>query len=403
MTATREINRNFRVFTCTPKDFAGDETFFSRESGMFSRGLSLLGIESRAVMPGLPREGDDAALIRTRFENLQDPNWWKSHDLDGVILYSWAAPRYTPIAKAIRAAGIRLCVCMDTEGVVSPYANPKEWFTSTLYRLWFEGRGAGQKLRAFAKYAVESVAAPVARRRIRHYRAADVITVPTPDGLIWVKNEARRLGGEDLASKFHYLPHPQSHLFTYDETPKEKLVITVARWAPIDWWQKNPRVLLESYRRFLAMRPEWHGLIIGSEATRLLERLGLPPIKGLEFLDRMSSGELPAFYRKASIGFWSSRSEGQQGTAAQALCCGASVVSHGSANMSCFRHYVTRESGRLAARNTPCALTKALIEEADAWEAGVRDPVAISAAWTKEFHAKEVASRALGFLGLNPQ
>ena len=397
---SHERNRKLRVFTCTPKDFAGDETFFSRESGMFSRGMSMLGVESRAVMPGSPRGEDDSALIRTNYKNLQDPEWWRSHNLDGVILYSWAAPRYTRIAEAIRAAGIRLCVCMDTEGVVSPYANPREWFTSRFYRLWFESRGTKETLLAFAKYAVESVAAPVARRRIRHYRAADVITVPTPDGLVWVKNEARRLGGEELASRFRYLPHPQSHLFSYDGTPKEKLVITVARWAREDWGQKNPQVLIEAYRRFLAMRPDWSGLIIGSEATRLLDRLGIPPITGLEFLDRISPGKLPEFYRKASIGFWSSRSEGQQGTAAQALCCGASVVSHGSANMSCFRHYVTRGSGRLAPANRPQALAKELALEADDWEAGERDPSAISAAWTKEFHETKVAKHTLNLLNI---
>jgi hypothetical protein len=58
MKEPREIkDRKVRVFTCTPVDFAGDESFFSRESGMFCRGLRSIGVDSRAIMPGPARLG----------------------------------------------------------------------------------------------------------------------------------------------------------------------------------------------------------------------------------------------------------------------------------------------------------------------------------------------------------
>jgi hypothetical protein len=76
-------------------------------------------------------------------------------------------------------------------------------------------------------------------------------------------------------------------------------------------------------------------------------------------------------------------------------------VSPSSAQNSCFRHYVSRESGRLATRNTPDALSTELVLEADAWESGQRDPERISRIWCKEFHAPEVAMRAIQYLGLD--
>jgi glycosyltransferase involved in cell wall biosynthesis len=387
-----------RVFTCTPKDFAGDETFFSRDSGLFCRGLSLLGADSRAVMPGEPRQGDAPDLIRTSHKNLEDPTWWRSHGLNAVILYSWAAPTYTPIAEAIRAAGIRLMVCMDTCGVISPHANSRAWFADLPKRVLLERPFGKGKIRDLAKYLVESVAAPVARKRIHHYRCADIVTVPTPDGADWVRREALSLGDVNLASRFQYLPHPQSSNFQYDGNKKQKLVITMARWQPEDWAQKNPHVLLGAYREFLALNPQWKGMIVGSGATSLLERLAIPPVPRLEFLERVDPSEVPSLFNRASIGFWSSRWEGQQGTGAQALCCGCSVVSHSSPMMSCFSHYVSRESGRLAAQNTPKALAEALAFEARAWDSGARDPFAIATAWTGEFHANSVASKAIEYL-----
>ena len=393
---------NLRVFTCTPVDFAGDESFFSRESGMFCRGLRSIGVDSRAIMPGPARLGDDPLLIRTDAENLSDAAWWRGHGLDAVILYSWAAPRYTPIAAAIKKAGIRLMVCMDTCGVISPQANSRAWFYDLPKRILLERPFGKGKIRDLAKYLVESLASPIARARIHHYRQAGIVTVPTPEGADWVRHEARCLGDDELASKFCYQPHPQSHKFRYSGVAKEKLIISVARWNPEDWAQKSPRVLMETYRRFLAVKPAWKGLIIGSGATKLLERVGMQAVDGLEFQERIDPDDVPALLDRASIGFWSSRWEGQQGTGAQALCCGCSVVSHGAPMMSCFRHYVSRDSGRLARSNKPEHLSEALTLEAHAWEKGERNPFSIATIWGSEFHAGEVAGRALAFLDLAP-
>jgi hypothetical protein len=67
------INRKVRVFTCTPVDFAGDESFFSRESGMFCRGLRSLVVGSLSILHAPARLGDDPLLFRTDTEKAI---WW---------------------------------------------------------------------------------------------------------------------------------------------------------------------------------------------------------------------------------------------------------------------------------------------------------------------------------------
>jgi glycosyltransferase involved in cell wall biosynthesis len=121
----------------------------------------------------------------------------------------------------------------------------------------------------------------------------------------------------------------------------------------------------------------------------------------LQFIDFLQPADLVPFYNQASIACWSSRSEGQIGTGAQALCCGCSVVAGNAGMLSCFHHYATRESGRLAIDMTAEALAEALMLEADAWDQGQRDPRRISEIWCDEFHSHKVAARGLEMLGLS--
>jgi glycosyltransferase involved in cell wall biosynthesis len=390
-----------KVYTCTPIRFKGDYTFFARESGLFSEGLTGLGVESRPIMPGPAMDDDDPRLIRTEYKNLESTDWWRSMKLDGLIFYSWAAPRYNAIAEAVKAAGIPLLVNMDTCGLVSPLASPGDWWREAHVRYLREPQSAAGKLKEIAKELLELLFHPVAKRRLKHYEAATVIAAVTPHGAKWIPNEATALGRPDLASRFRYLPHPQLPIFHYDGTPKERLVLTVGRWHKSDWPQKHPGLLLDAYHRFLTARPDWKGLVIGGGAPDLCKLLNQDPDRfggRLSFIDYVKPEQLPELYRRARIGFWTSRWEGQQGTGAQALCCGCSVVSASSAQNSCFRHYVTRESGRLASRNKADSLADELVLEANSWEAGERDPERISRIWCEEFHAPNVATRALNAL-----
>lgn len=394
-----------RVFTCTPRPFAAHAGFWARDSGLFSVALRTLGHASKVVMLGPPQQDDDPEqVVRAARENLQDPGWWRALSLDGLVLYSWASPEYTPIAQAVRDAGVPCLVVMDTCGMISRLSNPDDWLREVGVRAFADRRKWPRFPAIFAKLAVEGLVHRTAKLRMPHYDAATKVSVVTPLGARWVANEARGCGRKDLAAKIVYLPHPQHEAFTHDGRAKENVVISVGRWHPSDWPQKNPKVLLDALLRFLKERPDWRAQVVGAGAGRLAGELGLgkpAELDRLELIDAVPPTELVDLYRRAKIGFWTSRWEGQQGTAAQALCCGCSVVSVNTSHMSCFRHYVSRGSGRLAMRNLPQPLADELVLEAEAWDQGHRDAAAIAATWSAEFHATKVAAEALSILGLN--
>jgi len=392
-----------KVYTCTPMPFKGNRWFFTRESGLFSCGLKNLGLESLSVMPGPAQEDDEAALLRVSYQQLESEGFGRSLSIDGLVLYSWALPRYLSIACAVRRADIPLLINVDSCGLVSRPANPRLWWRDLLPYLFRKATSPTEAASLVSQIIDNLGIYRVARGRLKTYEAATAACGVSPMATHWLRNEARYFGKTDLVDKIRYLPHPQMRIFSYGGEPKENLVLSVARWEKDDWVQKNPAVLLDALDKFLGSSPGWRACVIGSGATRLLNRLRRNHLANLhrcEFIDFLYPEQLVPFYRKAKIGVWSSRSEGQIGAGAQALCCGCSVVAGDSGTLSCFHHYVSRESGRLALGMGANALAEALELEAQAWTRGERDPARISRVWAQEFHDVNVASRALEFLGL---
>lgn len=391
-----------RVYTCTPVCFQGDRWFFTRDSGLFSRGLVELGIESISIMPSPAEPNDEHCLLRVPFEQLESQDFWRSLGLDGLILYSWAAPHYLNIAKAVRAAGIPFLVNVDSCGLVSRPANPRLWRRDLLPYLYRKSNSPLEAARSLSQIVDSFGIYSVARARLATYEGSTVSCGVSPMAARWLRREAEHFGRPDLAAKVCYLPHPQLADFAYRRAPKEKLVLSVARWEKEDWIQKNPVGLIKAFDAFLAKFPDWQACIIGRGAESLLSKLKITTVATdrLQFIDFLQPADLVPYYNRASIACWSSRSEGQIGAGAQALCCGCSVVAGDAGTLSCFHHYVSRESGRLAIDMTADALAEALMLEADAWSQGQRDPQRISSIWSDEFHSSKVAARALAMLGL---
>ena len=83
-------------------------------------------------MPGPAEPDDEECLLRVAYQQLESEQFWRSLNLDGLVLYSWALLRYLPIANAVRAAGIPLLINVDSCGLVSRPANPRLWMRDLL-------------------------------------------------------------------------------------------------------------------------------------------------------------------------------------------------------------------------------------------------------------------------------
>lgn len=352
-----------------------------------------------AVMPGPSWEGDHKEdLIRTDYSNLENASWWKSLGLDGVVLYAWGSPNYTKIARAIHESGTFLVSSIDASGLMSPYRAFPEYA-----KLLFSSRMARQGIipgfiTAGAALTRSLVPGLFDRKRLEHLSYADCVTLVTPQGAEIMKDLARRFGHLEIANKVRYLPHPQLSHYAYDGKPKENLIVTVGRWARSDWHQKNPKLLLQALAGFFERRKDYHAVIVGNSSDLLLpliDRYCRDMKDRIELAPFLSPQQLRDLYLRSKIGFWASSHEGQQGTGAQALCCGCSVVSTGGVAMSCFAHYASRASGRQSLRNDPKFLADALMLESLAWDDSSRDPSRIANEWCAELHEVNVARRVL--------
>jgi glycosyltransferase involved in cell wall biosynthesis len=391
-----------RVFTCTPIRFKGDHTFFARDSGLLSVGLSMNGLESRPVTPGPPMPDDDPRLIRANYHNLSDPAWWRSQRVDAVVFFSWAMPAYTPIAKAIKASGAKLLVFLDAAGYWSPRSEGVDWARTQL-RGQIRKRGLALGTLRFGVSFFRSIfPALFDRPRLEHMVIADLVTVTSPMVLERTKHYAAVYGYGSLSAKINCLPLPVSPYMRYGGQEKRKRVISVARWLRQDWPEKGPQLLLGALDSFLSRRPDYEALVVGRGASELRESDFYPRSledKTFTTINYLPNYELVPLLANTRISLCSSFHESFHIASFEAACCGCSVVALQSPDLPALQ-FLADTNGTLARKEAPEAFSDALVKEASNWDEGLRRPALTSQQWQAETHADKVAARAITLLGL---
>ncbi len=394
-----------RVYTCTPKPFKGDHTFFSRDSGLTCRSFQTLGITSRAIALAPAQADDEPDLIRAELPQLESAAWWRAHQLDGVVLYAWGAPRYRHIARAIRESGARLYIHMDTSGLLSPLV---EWrhFIANDWRYALAQRRDPKAWLRFAVWAAYWHSLGLWRvdgRRAEHLRHGDCIGVPSPIATDRLRRLCRIYGGAPLAEKVQLVPAPVAPWFRFDGGGKDEQIIAVGRWND---FVKRPGLLLETLRIALLKRPSLTAVVVGSGCESLARTVGRweeQVCRRVRLVGVVKSTELPALYNRARISLCVSLSESSHIASAEALCSGCSIVGPRSPYLPSLSYFVSAESGALAERETPADLAAVILQELDRWDAGQRDPARISGTWTARLSGVKVAAEILKHLELEPR
>ena len=360
-----------KIYTCTPVSFRANDVFFIRDSGLFCKTLIQMGIESKSVMP-LPYHEDDQKedLIRTSMRNLKSAVWWKSLEIDGVILYSWAVPRYTAVARAIKKAGIRLVIHMDTSGNFDKLL-PEQ------YTWW-------KAIMKHTKTALDNLLF-----RNRHLGYADVITMAP----VAAKAMSQMPFLNDSITKINYpCASPISPQCAYDGTHKEDIILCIGRW---DDEVKRPEYLMQALD-FLYSRNKTNAIVIfyGHIPEKMRTwHSNLPPATAQRILLKgyLPNHQLREEYKKAKLVICTSRSEGTHTVSAEGLCCGCSVVvANRPAPLRVIHWYTTKNSGTISKEDTPESFAEAIIHELDEWNKGNRNPEAIAQSWQPHFHADRV-------------
>ena len=385
-------------YTCTPVSFKGDETFFCRDSGLLCRGLQDMGFESRAIMPYPTQPGDKGDVLRTEYRNLFDAQWWENLGLDGVLLYAWADPKYNGIVRAIRKAGIRLFVSLDSDGIISPFSAFFSYIFYQYGRLRFGHSAPMAVAGVMCKVALRLCALfMIDLRRMKHLEQADLIGVVSPIATERIRRYCRRMAyGRTLSNRVRYIPHPISKQAFYAGDVKKPSVLFVGRWD--DRYQKNTELLVEILKESVRRNVQAHFYIAGRGFAPFLATLNaaVPAVKEkITCYDFIAHEELLSLMRRCQVVGCTSRYESFHLVSAEGLCCGCSIVGPFRAFAPTFPYFVSQNSGTLARTYTASGYVDAIEEEMRLWKCGERKAEAISAHWTGQLHVGRVLTTIL--------
>jgi len=382
-----------RWYTCTPVAFGGGPDFFARDSGLLCRGLQQAGCESRAVMPGAWQAEDEADLIRTEYANLESAGWWKSQQLDGVVLYAWGSPKFGKVAKAIHDAGIFLVLNQDNGGLISPLAGFSGWLE--------EQRILSGNAISYLNRVVRGLTTGLLVTdplRARHLKQGDVIACVSPAAAVHYQKLCEVYGGNELADRVKMVPHPVEPRFHTTGSDGERIrrIASVGRWK--DELQKRPELMCDVFGRLLGKDDTVVIDIAGdpSESLSAWHRSMRPDYRSrVNLLGRVGREPLAEMLRGSQIFYSPSAYESFGIAAGEALCSGCSVVAGRSISMASFGWFVSENSGTLAATDDAEGHLAALTEELENWDYGRRSALSISNTWCSRLHADKVATRLL--------
>ena len=382
-----------RWLTCTPVCFLGDASFFRRDSGLMCRGLQAAGVDCQAVMPGPAQPEDVRDLLRVDAADLRSEKWWRQTGACGVVLYAWGSPRYFPVARAIRRAGIFLVLNQDSGGLVSPLAGVREWWDE---RRRVAGAVSGVPWRGrFLRGALRELTVGLALvdpMRAAHLRQGDVIAAVSPRAAEHYRRLCRVYGGEKQARRVKVIPHPVNPIFRCGEGRRQRRVIAVGRWDDVR--QKRTGMMCRVLERVLKRDGDVKAVIVGRATEELRGwQAGLSPgvAERVELTGRLEHGELAERMASSQVLYCSSAYESFHIASGEALCSGCSVVAAKATSLASFGWFAGEGCGTLAKQDDEEGHVAALMEEMKAWDEERRNAGQISRLWQARLNAAAVA------------
>jgi len=382
-----------RIYTAAPRNFIGTRMHFDRESGLTSRGFQSIGINSKCILLTPSLEGDHPSLIRATVQNLQDIVWWKSLNIDAVVIYTWGSVQYRPMVDAAKSAGVAVLQVTDHQGVSSPLAGLKTHLMADYYHCWYYPLWK-RVLRTICKLPISCTWRLFARdwRNAHAMTAGDFFLASTPEAARRFRIFVARLVGKHAAEKVRFTPIPVNFHFRFNpDVQKLPEVVAVGRW---DSLQKRTPLLIETINLALIKHGTVRFRIFGNVNPQLLEWWGRLRADHSErvCLEGVTSNKaLARAYQRAQVMLVSSAYEGCHNASAEAVCCGTTVVACRSPFLSALEWHTSMNTGRLACTSSPESLSEALLAELAAWANGERDPALSSAQWTERLHPDRVA------------
>ncbi|HEU5070293.1 MAG TPA: glycosyltransferase [Verrucomicrobiae bacterium] len=378
------ITSGRKVLAVIPLPYSETGRFWERDMGLLVSGLRDHGIDARLVAFGQPHTPDPKRpLILGSLGDIENPAWWKDQTPWGAVLNTWSAPRYDRIRQAALAATPRVLEKLDTDGVRAPWIWPGYYWRATLGGYWdspVKTKRLFAPLLTLLRMGTTTILpALLDKKMARTMGQLPVVAAESPIATARMQRFLRRFGQKK--TQVVTIPHPSAAApaIPMNETKRGNTVISVGRWHT---YQKNFPLLLSVLERFLTLRPGWNAEIVGElpKSKHSTESRVPETLRGrIRFHGLIPHHEISPVYQRSKIFLMTSRFESYNIAAAEALCCGCSVV--GPSDIASVPFFVSSASGTSACRPSAPHLLDALCAEADAWKLDQRNPNTISQKW----------------------
>ena len=296
-----------------------------------------------------------------------------------VVMSTGSAPRHDGMRKAALSATPVVVERLDTSGTRSARLFPRSYFIQATgidldrlpsYAQWLAPIAAAA--RTALLYVFPQL---MDKRMVETMRRLPAVTAESPIAVERMQLMFRTFSGKP--HRVEMIPHPvnEAELF-YDGSPKENLIVSVGRWNS---YQKDYPMLKKVLKGFLERHPDWRAIVVGGgvpEAESASRGNAEDWRTRITYHDKLEHSDLGKIYNRAKIYVMVSRFESFCIAAAEAICCGCSVV--GSCDVPTSPYFAEKQAGRVADPRSAPAFLDCLDAEVDSWAAGERNPKTIS-------------------------
>lgn len=370
--------------------------FFSvqndKDPGIIARSLATLGYEvtiycfqTETINPAKTGAPDPNGLeIKTiTTAQMRSASFWLAEGKEAVLVYSWLSLRFTPLLKALKSAGSKIVLKLDSDGRLLYPLRPSylrvKGLTSSGQDMWL------YFLRLIQWYIFPKL---ISRQRLGQLTLANAVIIESPQASQNLKNSLDFWRREDLKAKINFIPNPLSPEIEISDVscPKTNLLISIARWEDK---RKNAAGLIKTLAT-IDLPDDWEILLIGTGSLKLQTKIKRhnPTLK-ITTREQVDHQDIFSYLSSAKIFLAPSLADSFNLAALEALGCGCSLA---ATPLESFQFFASGgQYGTIATDFKTVNLQAAINSEIAKWNQGKYQPMITADYWRQELSAAKVS------------
>lgn len=347
---------------------------------------TLLSLDNQVVIYAFNSDSDNFNGIQIKKiskASSKNPVFWSQEDFDSIIVYSWLSLRFSVMIEALKNANKKVILKLDSDGhLLAP-------FKPTYLRTFGKNNSPSQILIFLLRVLQWSLFLKIVnKKRIKQLIQCNSVIIESPKAADNLKESLKYQKKDELISKIKFIQNPVNNeiIQSVESTDiKEKLILCVGRW---DDNQKNQKGLTKSLQ--LTNLNGWKIIILGNKSTNIKNKLAKYNLN-LEAIENVPHHMINNYFNKSSIFFSSSKYEGFNISAVEAVCCGCSLV---GTPLECFQYFSQDgQFGTISKTFKPKDISEALETEISKWDNNLYNPEEMSKYWINELSPENIGEK----------